>query len=185
MKKQFLIVSLVVVMLVSMLPVVALAAAPAEIQVDVRNQTGDVAQVSLTDANGNPIYLSFDAGNSTISLTEGYYTAYVSTVCGSYAGQWHVDGKKVIYIECKAGDTAPLVQYDRCHYVNSAYGFKLRGIGFIADQNKFIDIEYGYDKNGWDGDLQNYLRWIPIPVSCRYGLEAEDFLKVFPNRPNR
>ena len=182
MKKQFLIVSLVVALLVSMLPAVALAAAPAEIQVDVRNQTGAVAQVSLTDANGNPIYFSFDAGNSTISLTERYYTAYVSTVCGSYAGQWHVDGKKAIYIECKAGDTAPVVQYDRCHYVISAYALRARGVGFMAEQNRFMDLESQFDRSGWDNDFQNFLRWIPVPHSCRYGLESEDFLKVFPNR---
>ena len=125
MKKNFVLVLLALALLLAALPAVALAAAPAEVKVFVRNTTGAVAELSLTDAAGNKIFKSLEPGLSDFTLTEGLYAAYVSTVCGAYADSWNVNVNKTLYIECK-GTAEPVVQYGKCTWVGENENLVLR-----------------------------------------------------------
>ena len=66
MKKQLYLI-VVLALLASLLPAAALAAEPALIDVQVRNQTGAPVDLSLTDADGNIIYQSLQLATAPLS----------------------------------------------------------------------------------------------------------------------
>ena len=175
--------SLIVIisLLAAMLPAAALAAAPAQTKVTVRNTTGAVVSLKLVDAAGNPIYMDLEAGVSTFMLDSGQYQYYISTICGAEAGTWNVDTSKTLYIECKQGD-APVVQYGKCRWVIEGFvgknGGNARANGFLPNKEfAWADAEQVYQKLvgfGYPFSFDFFLKTYPYAFSCRYGVMPED-----------
>ena len=158
---------LTVVLLVSLLPVAALAAKPAQIRVDVRNQTGAPVDLSLTDTAGNITYQDLPAGNSSFDLTEGKYTYFAATQCGNQSGPFNANVTKVLYLEC---DGAPVVMYEKCQFVGySPYIQQLYDPGVMYRTMQGYGYPYSYEYYLWSYGLgENYYK-------CIYGLQAEDY----------
>ncbi len=104
---------LIVALLLAALPASALAGAPAEVKVFVRNQTGGEVSLSITDADGNPQFFTLQPGTTTLELTEGKYSYYASTICGSNAGTWNLNVTKQLDITCM-GSTPAVTLAKRC-----------------------------------------------------------------------
>ena len=77
------------------------ASGPVELKVNVRNATGAVVNLRLTDANGMNTFFSLEPGVYPISLTEGVYSYYASLPCGNLAGSWNVNVVKTLYLSCQ------------------------------------------------------------------------------------
>ena len=165
MMRKVLLVSLVLALLLLAVPVVAFAATPVEVKVQVRNHTTGIAEVRVTDEFGNNLYYSFEPGLTEISLTEGKYQAYISTVCGTSSDTWYVDKDKVLYIEC--GAAAPVVQYRKCHLVGTLKLQTLRG----NFPERFPNLD-GYI------DLEGSHPGLLYEVACRYGILPEDIVEL-------
>ena len=182
MKKNLVLVLLVLALLLAALPTVALAAAPAEVKVIVRNTTGAVAELSLTDAAGNKTFKSLEPGQSAFTLTEGMYTIYVSTVCGAYADSWNVNVNKTLYIECKGG-SEPVVQFGKCMWVGTnddvVMRFARRGNPvWHSTGGGFYDLASLYEKIMKDAPFSftfdEFLKAWAGNASCRFGVLEED-----------
>jgi hypothetical protein len=110
MRSRVLLVALVMLLLASLFPVAAFAAAPADVKVNVRNQTSGLVQLSLTDSDGNVTFKTLEMGTSTFEITEGIYTYYASTPCGAIAGEWNLNVNKTLYLVCKEGKLGATLQ---------------------------------------------------------------------------
>jgi hypothetical protein len=77
------------------------ASGPVELNVNVRNATGAVVSLRLTDANGINTFFSLEPGVYPITLTEGEYSYYASLPCGNLAGSWNVNVVKTLYLSCQ------------------------------------------------------------------------------------
>lgn len=110
-------------LILSLFPVAAFAAAPADVKVNVRNQTSGVVQLSLTDANGNISFKTLEPGTSTFVITEGIYTYYASTPCGALAGEWNLNVNKTLYLGCRQGQPGASLQklINRRSFCNLGY----------------------------------------------------------------
>lgn len=104
MKKKFVLSFVIALLLISLIPVSAFAAAPADLKVFVRNTTGAEVDLRLTDANGDYIWLTIPAGVSEVELMEGKYEYYAVTNCGTQFGQWNLNVSKQLDIHCKDGE---------------------------------------------------------------------------------
>ena len=182
MKRKWIVLTLVLALLLAALPTAALAAAPAEVKVFVRNTTGANAELSLTDAAGNKIFKTLEPGVSDFTLTEGLYAIYVSTVCGAYADNWNVNVNKTLYIECKGG-SEPVVQYGKCVWVGENDNVVLRNAGrgargWSATGGGFYDLEALYAK--LEGNFpfpttfDDFVKAWMGDASCRFGVLPED-----------
>lgn len=183
MKRKILVLTLVLALLLASLPSAAFAAAPAEVKVLVRNTTGAIAELRLTDADGNKIFKSLEPGVSDFTLTEGAFTVYVSTVCGAYADTWNVHVTRTLYIECKGADE-PVVQYAKCVWVGEntqgdIYNHLRTGFFWNPKNNGYYNLEEIYEKQ--QGNLAPYITferfvkgWVGT-ASCRYGVLPEDW----------
>ena len=98
--KRLLYVSMIMVLAVTLLPMSVFAAAPAELDLKVRNQTGVEVEIRLTGADGVPMFVTLPAGTSTLTLTEGIYEYYVNLPCGVATGTWNVNVVKILYLSC-------------------------------------------------------------------------------------
>ena len=189
MQKKIVFLLMIVAILASMLPTAAFAAAPAELKVWVRNQTDAVASLQLVDANGNPQFIDVEPGLSHFMLTEGQYTMYVSTVCGAYSETIKVDSTKTLFIDCKDGQTAPVVDYDKCTWVGTGeirFRSSAPEVGPMARFANFdglIDIEALWDKirnkSPFDS-FDDYRMASGYTSKCLYGLQPEDYLGHMP-----
>lgn len=165
MKKQMILIVLLVLMLATLLPAAALAAKPAELDIRVRNHTGASVELSLTDAVGNVTYKSIPAGIGSFTLAEGRYTFYASTVCGVQSGPFNASAKeKVLYLGC---DDGPVVQYESCQLVAL----------WVTDGSYY---DAGQDYRHWH-DLviptftyEDYLNFWP-QTECLVGLQDSDY----------
>ena len=165
MKKQLILITLLVLMLASLLPVAALAAKPAELAVQVRNHTGAAVELSLTDATGNVTYKTIPVGISTFTLVEGRYSYYASTVCGVQSGPFNASTKeKVLYFGC---DNGPVVQYESCQLVAL---WVEDGSYYDAGQ----DYRYYHKINIPDWTYEMYLTFWPT-TECLVGLQGSDY----------
>ncbi len=100
MKQKWILVMVVVVLLASVFQIGVFAKDMAEVKVWIRNSTGGVVQLSLTDADGNLRYMTVEPGVFEYSLADGVYGYYASTVCGNYAGQWNFSQNKTLILKC-------------------------------------------------------------------------------------
>jgi len=108
-------------LLILVLPLSVLAGEPQDVKVYVKNTTGGTVDLLLTDPNGVPQWFSLWDQNQEITLTEGKYNYYASTVCGVQAGVWNVNVGKRLLISCP--DDQVVVDWynigqnrcDRCH----------------------------------------------------------------------
>lgn len=128
--KKYLSVIIVLVLLMTLIPVNAFAAAPQDLDLKVRNQTGVPVEMRLTGADGVPLFVTLPAGSSTLTLTEGVYEYYAVLPCGVASGSWNVNVVKILYLSC-AHDMANSL------LVKSLYECEFMG--------------------SWDGDFQDYL----------------------------
>lgn len=103
----------VFVVVLSLFPFTVFAAAPSELTIKVKNNTGAAVTGSATDANGNVIWLDLPDGISSVPMTEGIYTYYLVTKCGTQYGTWNLNVTKVLEIECKSG-TPEVMFYKQC-----------------------------------------------------------------------
>lgn len=110
MKSRVLLVAIVLILIISLFPIAAFAAAPADVKVNVRNQTAGLVQLSLTDADGNVSFKTLEMGTSSFEITEGIYTYYASTPCGAMAGEWNLNVNKTLYLVCKEGKLGSTLQ---------------------------------------------------------------------------
>ena len=97
--KKYLFGLLVLALLV--LPMSTLAAAPQEVVVHVRNQTGAPVELSLTNADGVKLFFTLTPGVNNITLLDGLYDFYAGTACGAQAGVWNLPVTTTYYIDCK------------------------------------------------------------------------------------
>ena len=132
--KRLLYVSVILVLALSLLPISVFAAAPAELDLKVRNQTGVEVEIRLTGPDGVPMFVTLPAGTSTLTLTEGIYEYYVNLPCGVATGTWNVNVVKILYLSCSHGMANALLikSMKVCEY-------------------------WG----GWDSDFQEYLDGYP------------------------
>lgn len=170
MKKQLILITVLVLLLTMLLPAAALAAKPAELAVEVRNQTGAVAELSLTDAVGNVTYKSLPVGVSSFDLTEGRYTYYASTACGAKSGPFNASTKeKILFLGC---DNGPVVQYEACQFV-----------GIWPNHGSYYDMGTDYRwqhlYGGYDSyTFQEFVDWYASygwTSECLVGLQASDY----------
>ena len=168
MKKQFYLI-VVLALVISMLPVAALAGKPAEITVQVRNQTGAPVDMSLTDALGNITYQTLPVGNSTFELTEGRYTYFAATLCGNQSGPFNAVKGKLLYLKC---DVTPVVLYENCQFVSTDWWS-----GEIYDAGG--NYRTLYKAHGFPGDYEEYLAYTYYLGyqlhECLYGLQPSDY----------
>ena len=129
--------ALLAALMVATLPGIAMAAQPAPITLTVRNQTGADASVQLTGPDGAPQFLELPAGVYKMEMTEGVYSFYANTQCGSMAGVWNVDKSKTLYLNCKEGPYAELRRYEVPDY-DICYS--------LLYPRDFIEI---WDKTNW------------------------------------
>jgi len=94
---------IVTALLIMLLPANVLAAEPMELKVFVRNTTGGVVELRLTDAEGQTHWLSLDPGVYKINLLEGKYEFYALTPCGVQVGVWNLNVSKQLMISCDDG----------------------------------------------------------------------------------
>jgi len=90
----------IVVLVLTLLPARVFAAAPQNLDLKVRNQTGGEVELRVTGTDGVPKYFSLPAGTSTLTLTEGVYEYYAILPCGFAAGTWNVNVVKILYLSC-------------------------------------------------------------------------------------
>ena len=166
--KKHLYLFLVLALLASVLPAAALAAKPAELEVEVRNQTGAPVDMSLTDSIGNVIYKTLPVGTSTMDLTEGRYTYFAATACGNQSGPFNAVIGKVLYVECDGG---PVVMYEKCQFV-----------AYNSNNGDYYDPGINYRwwrSNGYPYGYEYYLLYTWAfngqVQSCVYGMQAKDY----------
>ena len=189
MKQKTMYLLMIVALMATMLPTAAFAAAPAELKVWVRNQTDAVASLQLVDADGNPIFIDVEPGLSHFMLTEGQYSLYVSTVCGAYSETVKVDSTKTLFLGCKDGQTAPVVDYGKCTWVGTgelrfrSSSFEVGPMVRFANFDGLIDIEALWDKirnhSPYDS-FDEYRMASGYTSKCLYGLQPEDYLGYMP-----
>lgn len=179
MKKQLYLI-VVIALLASLLPAAALAAKPAEIEVQVRNQTGAPVDLSLTDADGNIIYQTLPAGNSTFDLTEGRYTYFAATLCGNQSGPFNAVKDKLLFLTCEG---TPVVLYENCQYVSYDWW---SGEIYDAGQHYRYWRHYGYP-HSYEWYLLEMRYGYGQTHECLYGLQPGDYwdgVKPGDTKPN-
>ena len=103
MKNKFVVWFVLAALLVSLIPVSVFAAEPMELKVFVRNATGGVVDLRLTDANGDFHYMTLDPGVYEVELMEGKYEYYAVTTCGVQVGVWNLNVSKQLMVSCDGG----------------------------------------------------------------------------------
>jgi len=103
MKRKFLICIVVAALLIMLLPANVFAAEPMELKVFVRNTTGGVVELRLTNLEGKTQWLSLDPGVYKIDLMEGKYEYYALTPCGVQVGVWNLNVSKQLMVSCDGG----------------------------------------------------------------------------------
>ena len=112
MKKTLVVMLVVFAILCSMLPTnVAFAAKAApSVKVTVRNQTGGVISMSMTDSIGNPYFFSFSKPDTaSVTVKGGIYTYFAFTPCGIQKGSFNLTRNKVLIIACTSAGSRDLV----------------------------------------------------------------------------
>ncbi len=166
MKKNYVLVLVLVLLLVSVFPATVFAGKPADIHVDVRNSTGGVVYLDLVDANGNHIYKTLEAGISRFDLTDGKYSYYASTACGNQSGILNLNITKVLYILC--GTDAPRLELAKsCEwYFNWGDNTYTRWTGWWNNHAH----EFG---NNWD-NMTDWMHGNGYSWECRTTILPED-----------
>lgn len=103
MTKKLWIVVAIVVLLASVFPVGVNARDKAEVKVWIRNSTGGVVELRLTDGSGNNTFQTVEPGVFEYAMAEGGYDYYARTVCGNYAGHWNFNVSKTLILKCIDG----------------------------------------------------------------------------------
>jgi hypothetical protein len=134
-----------IIVLVSMLPLAAGAGKPAQLELNIRNQTGAVVSLDLVDANGNHIYKTLEEGVFPITLTEGIYTYYASLPCGNVSGQWNINVVKTLYLSCK--QSVPAIGLNKV--VTRATGGAVLQC-FMLSWSQSVDHMEFWDGLNWD-----------------------------------
>lgn len=131
MKKSFLSIIVLVVLIASLFPGAAIAKgeqerAPQSVSVDVYNHSGSALTVLLKNKNtGISAYLQLGTGVSTEDLAQGTYDYTVTTPCGLETGTWNVTPGRELFITCKSGSPSIILEKN-CHFV-----IRLRGEGIV------------------------------------------------------
>lgn len=79
----------------------ASAASQMKLKVNVRNSSGAVVNLGLTDANGVRTFYHLEPGVYPITVDEGTYYYYASLPCGNLAGVWNVNVVKTLFLSCQ------------------------------------------------------------------------------------
>lgn len=130
----------IVVLILTLLPINAFAAEPAELDLRVYNRTGDPVSVRLTTGDEAPIYLEFPDGVSEVTLTEGIYEYYIITSCGTQVGLWNVNVVKELLIKCTGA--VPEVSLQRACPDNFYLHYY-----YLPD----YDITWAFPYDSWNG----------------------------------
>ena len=168
MNRKSIFVILLALMLLSLMPVAALAGGHAEVKVFVRNHTDGTVEMRLTDASGVVSFHTLPAGVSSFELAEGNYTYFASTLCGNQSGPFNANQNKTLYLGC---DGAPVVLYDQCQFVAKD----------VLRQNEYFDPYSFYQDAQRHGITWSYeyligvLKYYDIEYSCVYGVLPEDY----------
>ncbi len=108
--KKALVITIVLVILLSMLPMSgALAKSGGTALVEIRNATGGTVSVGLSNGKAYTWY----AGTSRFSIASGYYTYYAQTPCGLKTGKWNFTNGKTIVLTCKNSSPDQYHVYER------------------------------------------------------------------------
>jgi hypothetical protein len=145
--------ALMVVLVSILLPATAIAGSPQPLHLNVRNQSGGVVTLNLTDANGGITFFQLESGVYAVELTEGVYSYWASTPCGNVAGSWNVNVSKVLFLSCKSGLTLRN-QANSHRLACSDFGlyFSLSGINVFLTQTHFGEQIGEY----WEGTASSY-----------------------------
>jgi len=160
--KNKMLLMMVIVMLVSLVPMAAFAAAPAELTVKVKNNTGGVVTGKAEDSSGNLYWLDLPAGVSEITMTEGVYTTYLVTNCGTQYGTWNLNVTKVLEIECQNG-SPDVSLYKQCP--DNLYGHY-----WYAHVQEGLSNSWWFFFAAWDNDnipdLNPGIPWQDGGIDC-------------------
>ncbi|MCX6080732.1 MAG: hypothetical protein NTW32_14480 [Chloroflexi bacterium] len=103
MKKSVFVTVIILALLASMLPLgSALAKEPGNSNVNVRNKSGGVVTVILTNANGSQT-LTLAEGVYDISLPATTFSYYAITPCGNQVGTFNLTNHRQMFFFCNNG----------------------------------------------------------------------------------
>ena len=143
--------TMIVVLLMALLAAPVSAAKVMDLDVDVRNQSGGIAQLSLRGEDGNPIYFTLEEGVTTITVPEGTYSYYASMQCGNLAGQWNVNVAKTLYLGCK--NASPVMgSQNQAAGPKGASGWIDYACFTLIFEDGFVEF---WDGDNWDPNSPN------------------------------
>ena len=137
--------ALIIFILVATLPMAAGAGKPAQLELNIRNQTGAVVSVDRVDANGNHIYKTLEEGVFPVTLTEGIYTYYASLPCGNVSGQWNINVVKTLFLSCK--QNTPAIGFNQSSKVATAVGLQCFMLSWTQSGTDHMEF---WDGLNWD-----------------------------------
>ena len=106
MKKQLLGIVTILVMVFSMLPSgAALAKDGGSSNVNVRNRTGGIVTLMLTNADRTQT-ITLVEGTYDVSIPVGAYSYYAVTPCGTQTGSFNLTNRKMLFFTCNTGPEA-------------------------------------------------------------------------------
>ncbi len=120
MKKSFVSIVLLIVLMASLFPSAVFAKdelvkAPQVVSVDVYNHSGSALTVLLTNKNtGTSEYLQLETGVTMQELVQGTYDYTVTTPCGLETGTWNVTQGRELFITCSGGSPSIILE-KFCH----------------------------------------------------------------------
>ena len=104
MKKNMIVILVVLALLISVLPTTTVFAKNGngkKYTIEIRNRTGAPVSLILTDAKGLSSQLyTYQDGMWNITLGTGWYSYRASTACGAVSGMFNLDHRKTISFHC-------------------------------------------------------------------------------------
>ena len=101
--KRSRIIVLVLMILALMIPSSSFARPSSDVLIHVRNQTGGVVEIILTNSEGSVTDHFLPAGQSTFQSAEGIFSYYAKTPCGIQTGVMNFSVSKTLMFSCKSG----------------------------------------------------------------------------------
>ena len=181
--------ALIIFILAATLPMAASAGKPAQLVLNIRNQTGAVVSVDLVDANGNHIYITLEEGVFPVTLIEGIYSYYAILPCGNVSGQWNINIVKTLFLSCKQSAPAVgLLHLEGAQSVSvGCYLLSWNGgtyLEFWDGPNWHIDDGYLDGGRTWDELVVGLMDWSTFPrVSHPYHPDGPPTLVSCSNPP--
>lgn len=109
MKKNTIIILVILALMVSMLPFSTAFAKPSSTVITVRNQTGSPVTLVIQNASATRMFTVANGG-SEITVASDYYTYVAQTVCGVKSGKFNMSRMAVLHFSCVKGEQIKLAR---------------------------------------------------------------------------